>query len=255
MSHKFVNLETGEKVEIAYYRTPEQQKAYQEKKKKEAVLERSKNPFVFTEMDAFQGGLSVLDNKELGYFLIMQTYINYDNMLKIHPDAKHPMTVKELQQALKIKSPKTIRKLLKEFERLSLIYIDTVEFHGKKHEAIFIAEEYCFRKGIGGDYSKRKTDNAVKVFINSLQDVYAQDAIKPADIGFIYRTIEFIHYETNYLVLNPSERDNSKIIPLTVNALAEKMGLTREETSRKLSSLKWNGMYIYGRMKIGRKSL
>jgi hypothetical protein len=149
MTRIFADALTGEKIEVAYYRTPEQQKAYQEIKKKEAVLKKSKNPFVFTEMEAFEGGLSMLDNKQLGYFLIMQTYIDYKNMLKVNPDAKHPMTEKELQKVLKIKSPKTIRSLLKEFERLSLIYIDEIESYGKKHKAFFIADEYFFIKGIG----------------------------------------------------------------------------------------------------------
>lgn len=39
-----------------------------------------------------------LNTKELGYFLLLQIYVDYDNMLKINPDARLPMTEKELAE-------------------------------------------------------------------------------------------------------------------------------------------------------------
>lgn len=73
MGKEFVDKSTGEVIEVASYRTVEQQKAYQVNKKREAVLKRSRSPFVFSEMDAFKGGLSEMKNKELGYFICFQT--------------------------------------------------------------------------------------------------------------------------------------------------------------------------------------
>lgn len=54
MTQEFINRESGEIVEIASYRTKAQQEAYQEHKKREAVIKRADSPFVFSEMDAFE---------------------------------------------------------------------------------------------------------------------------------------------------------------------------------------------------------
>ncbi|MGP4068371.1 hypothetical protein [Halobacillus sp. B29] len=253
MSQEFMHIETGEIKSISSYRTEEQDQKYQEYKKREAVINKSNNPFVFTEQTAFEGGISTLKNKDLGYFLMMQTYVDYKNMLKTKANNKNPMSQKELAEALDI-TTKTAGNLIRKFEKLSLVYRDKVEVAGRNKKAIFIDSDYCFRKGVGGEFSNRKTDKAVKVFISSLQDAY-KEGLQPADIGFIYKTIQFIHYDTNYLVLNPMERDGEKVQTLSLEGLAEVMALSVEETSRKLSSLTFDGMYIFGKMRIGKKEL
>lgn len=243
--------EDGQIVQGAKVILPEQMEAIEHQKRKRAVIEKSSSLFVFTEMGALNEGLSNMKNKELGYFLLMQTYVDYNNMLKGTPDAKLPMSNKELAQVLNV-TTKTVSNLLKKFEGMELIHRGTVELYGKSHKAFFISSEYCFRKGVGGQHSKYKTDEAVKVFINSLQDAFDQ-GLQPADIGFIYKTIQFIHYETNLLVTNPNERELFNVNTLSLEALAKLMGLSIEETSRKLSYLQWNDMYIYAKTKVGKE--
>ncbi|PED99598.1 hypothetical protein CON78_15830 [Bacillus toyonensis] len=104
----------------------------------------------------------------------MQTYIDYDNMLKLSNEAKKPMTEFDLGQVLQIKSKKTLNALLSRFESLSLIFRDSVTKYGKELKAIYINDTYCFRKGVHSKYKNKnkKTDQAVKVFIDSLQEVF-----------------------------------------------------------------------------------
>ncbi|KGP71511.1 hypothetical protein [Pontibacillus yanchengensis] len=243
--------EDGVIVEGAKVIPLEQQKAISKAKEKETVINKSKNPFVFTEMDGLQESLSKLNNKDLGYLLIMQTYIDYKNMIKLKNDSKLPMNKKQLQQMLKIKSDKTLRNLLKRLESKGFIYSNTVELYGKSHKAFFIADKYCFRKGVSGAYKNRKTNNAVKVFIKSLQDVFSQGGTQPADIGFIYKTIPYIHYESNMLTVTPNEKELSEIKFLTINGLAKLLGLSRVDTTNKLGSIVWNGQYVFARTKVG----
>ncbi|MFE4129695.1 hypothetical protein [Peribacillus sp. YIM B13482] len=251
MAQEFMNVETGDVVKIASYRTEAQQEAYQKHQKAKAVIKKSGSPFVFSEMEAFKGGLSMLNNKELGYFLLLQTYVDYKNMVKANADAKTPMKTKEIAEALGV-TAQTTNTVLKKFEKLSLIYRDKVEVAGKSYKAVFISSDYCFRKGVGAEYSNKKTDKAVKVFINSLQEAF-KEGLQPADIGFIYKSIQFIHYETNLLVANPTERDLHQVQTLSLEALAEVMGLSVEETSRKLGNLQWTNMYVYGKIRVGRE--
>lgn len=251
MSRTLVDPETGQLYEVASFTTVEQQKGYEKAKQKEAVKLRSNSPFVLTEMDAFKGVLSTLTNKELGYFLILQTYIDYKNMIKITPDSKAPMSKKEIAEVLQIKSDKTLRSILKKLQELELLHMDKVELYGKSHKAYFISSDYCFRKGVGSEYSNKKTDNAVKVFLNSLQSVYADGNIQPADIGFIYKVIPYIHYDSNMLTVNPNERDHSKVTFFSIDSLANEIGLSREETAKKIASIVWDGKYVFARTKVG----
>lgn len=240
MTKRLMDIETGEIVEVASYRTAEQDRAYREHKKRESLISKSDAPFLFTQMDAIEGGLSTLNTKDLGYFLIMQTYIDYKNMLKVSGDSKLPMTTAELQEVLKVKSDKTMRALIKRLKDNNIIYQEKVELYGKSHKAYFISDEYCFRKGSGGEFNKKKTDTVVKVFMDTLQAVYAQGDINPADIGFMYKTIPYIHYDSNILSFDPAERDYSKVKHLTIKELAETVGMSREKTASKLASLVWD---------------
>jgi hypothetical protein len=251
MTKSFMDIETGEIIEVASYRTEAQQKAYQENKNRETLRNKSDAPFLFTQMDAIEGGLSTLNNKDLGYFLVLQTYIDYKNMLRASGDSKLPMTVVELQDVLKIKSEKTLRAMLKRLEKLGIIYKEKVELYGNSHKAYFISTDYCFRKGSGGANSKLKTDNVVKVFMDTLQAVYAEGDINPADIGFMYKTIPYIHYDSNILSVNPSEREYSKVKHLTIKDLAKTVGMSREKTALKLANIVWDNKYVFARIKTG----
>ncbi|MGE7604918.1 hypothetical protein ACQKL5_21045 [Peribacillus sp. NPDC097675] len=107
MSRIMVDVETGEKYDLASYTTVEQQLAYKEVKDKEERLSKSENPFFFAEMDEVKGKeLTKLDNKNLGWFLILQTYVDYKNMLRLL-DAKLPMKPLEIRRALKITDSRT----------------------------------------------------------------------------------------------------------------------------------------------------
>ena len=249
MAQDFINRETGEIVEIASYRTKAQQEAYSKHNKRVAVIKRADSPFVFSQMDAFKGGLSVLSNKDLGYLLLLQTHVDYKNMVKANTDAKIPLATVGIAEALEV-TTKTANNLLNKLEKLNIIHRDKVVVAGKIYKAVFINSDFCFRKGVGAEFSNKKTDKAVKVFINSLQETFKQ-GLQPADIGFIYKTIQFIHYENNLLVLNPSERVTDNVQTLSLEALASVMQLSVEETSRKLSNLHWNGMFVYGKIRVG----
>lgn len=251
MAKEFVDRETGEIIKVASYRTEAQQKAYQDKQKRDAINTKANNPFIFSEMDTLQGGLSLLSNKELGYFLLLQTYVDYKNMVKANVEAKIPMNTQDIADALSV-SKKTVGVFLRKFEKMDLITRERVEIAGKKYRAVFINSNYCFKKGIGTKLSSKKTDRAVKVFINTLQESFKQ-GLQPADIGFIYKTIQFIHYDTNLLVLDPYEKELEAVETLSLDALAKAVGMSIEETSKRLVNLRWNGMYVYGKIRVGRE--
>lgn len=251
-----VDIETGEILEnIVSYRTKEQQEIIENEKRKKAFRDAQgtdKHPFYFAKMERVKEADKMLSMKEMGYFLVMQSYISYDNMLKMENDAKLPMTKKELMEVLKIKKPHTLNALLKKFAELQLVSEEKVELYGKQYKAFFINKEYCFRKDVNSRASVKKT---VRVFMDNLKELYAEDKIKPADVGFIYRLIPFVNYHHNLLTANPYEMDASKDEYLTVSDIAQALDMEEKLVSKKVSGLYWGDMAVFARIKRGRETI
>lgn len=251
MTRNFVDLETGELIEdVVSIRTAKQEQAYKDKKERDELINRSKEPFISVNQDL--GGIEkMLNSKDLGYFLIMMSYADYENRLKASPDAKVPLVRKEIQKILKV-SEDTMRGIVNRFKKADLIKIETVKRYGKNYKSFVINSKYAFRKGAGGANSDKKVDNTVKLFINTIQSAYAEsDTLTPADIGFIYKCIPYLHYETNYLVHNPHERDYSKLEYVTIKELSEIQGHSTQITTLRLANTVFNDMYMFSRNKIG----
>jgi len=140
--------------------------AISRKKEIEKYRDRTDNPFTMVNMEGARKVLTMdrLNTKELGYFLVLQTYIDYHNMLKTNPDASLPMTEKELAEVLNIKQKRTYSGLLGKLMELGLIYRGKVTRYNKEYEAFFINKDYCLRGTI-------KENKVVKVFIKQLQEL------------------------------------------------------------------------------------
>ncbi|EIT85380.1 hypothetical protein A374_11570 [Fictibacillus macauensis ZFHKF-1] len=251
-----VDIETGEKFDdVVSIRTKQQQDIIDNEKRKQAYRDAQgteKHPFYFAKMEKVRGADNMLSMKEQGYFLVMQSYISYENMLKMNNDSKLPMTKKELAEVLKIKKAHTINALVKKFVDLGLVSEDKAELYGKEYKAFYINKEYCFRKDVNSRTSVKKT---VRVFIDNIKELYAENKIKPADIGFIYRLIPFVNYHHNLITANPYEVDASKDKYITIEQLAEALGMEGKLVSKKVSSLYWGDMAVFARIKVGRHTV
>ncbi|MFC0235144.1 MarR family transcriptional regulator [Fictibacillus phosphorivorans] len=256
MTKRLMDVETGEILEdIVSYRTKEQQEAINKKNRMKAYRDAQgteKHPFYFAKMDKAREADKMLSMKEMGYFLVMQSYISYDNMLKMENDAKLPMTKKELMEVLKIKKPHTVNALVKKFIELGLVSEDKVELFGKEYKAFFINKEYCFRKDVNSKSSVKKT---ARVFMDNVKELYAEDKIKPADLGFIYRLIPFVNYHHNLITANPYEVDASKDKPLSIEEIAKALDMEEKLVSKKVSSLYWGDMAVFARIKVGKATV
>ncbi|MGG0487117.1 hypothetical protein ABEY65_27595 [Priestia aryabhattai] len=242
--------------------TPLMQEKADKKREIETYSNKAENHFIFTEKDGVKfDELFQLTNKQLGYFLVLQTYIDYHNMLRIK-DAKLPMKNVEIRKALRIKTNSTFKKLMREFEELGLIHYAEVELFGKSYVGVFINDKYCFKKGLYGDNKNRKINTTVKVFIDTLQDIYSQDKVSASDVGLIYKAMEFVHYDTNVLAQNPSERDEALVHPLNMDEFADAVGISRQKIHVKLSSLNYPCKYkgqelelkVFARVKVGKQT-
>ncbi len=214
--------------------------AINKKKEIERYKDRKDIHFTMVNMEGARelAMLKALNTKELGYFLVLQTYIGYDNMLKISLNARVPMKEKELAEVLKIKQKRTYSGLLGKLMELGLIYKGKVTMFKKEYEAFFINKDYCLR-------GSSKENKVVKVFIKQLQELYGLEDIKPADIGFLFRILPYMHYKSNHLVRHPYEMDYAKAEALTLKDLVEITGQDKKNVSEHLK-MKLSGVRVFG---------
>lgn len=228
--------------------TPEMQEASKRRKELDTYKNRTDNPFTLVSMEASKEVtvLEELNTKELGYFLIMQSYVDYENMLK-KSDSTLPMTEKELGEALKIKQKRTYSKVIEKLIGLGLMYKESVTLYGKEYQAFFIAKKYCIR-------GSNKSDKVVKMFIGSIQELYNHEDIKPADIGFLFMLSPYMHFQTNHLVKHPYERDFSKAEALSQKDLISITGIDEKNVKKHLR-MKLSGVHVFGTFRAGRNSV
>ncbi|WHY84692.1 hypothetical protein QNH39_18835 [Neobacillus novalis] len=229
--------------------TPQMQEASKKRKELKTYKNRADNPFTLVSMEASKEvtALEELNTKELGYFLILQSYVDYSNMLKKTSDANLPMTEKELGHALKIKNKKHYSKVINKFIEIGLMNQKSVTHYGKEYQAFFIDNKYCLR-------GSTKSDKVVKMFIGSLQELYSQEDIKPADIGFLFMLLPYMHFQTNHLVKHPYERDFAKAEALSQKDIIEITGLD-EKNVKKYLKMKLSGVNVFGTFRAGRNSV
>ncbi|MGO4350103.1 hypothetical protein AB4Z45_32025 [Paenibacillus sp. MCAF9] len=229
--------------------TPDMQEAAKRRKEIETYRNRTDNPFTLVHMEGARdlAMLKALNTKELGYFLLLQTYMDYSNMLKMSLHARLPMTEKELAEVLRIRDKRTYSKLLNKFMELGLIQSKKITLFKQEYKAFYINKDYCLR-------GSSQTNKLVKVFINAMQELYSQKDIKPADIGFLYRLLPYMHYESNHLVRYPYEPEFAKADALSLRDIVEVTGMDEKNVKEHLR-IKLTGLHVFGSFKAGKNSV
>ncbi|GAA1334393.1 hypothetical protein GCM10009610_74570 [Pseudonocardia xinjiangensis] len=91
----------------------------------------------------------------------------------------------------------------------------------------------------------------IRAYTAKVREIYRE--VNAADLGLIYRMLLFVHYETNALCANPTERDPRKVRWFNGKELAEAIGVHEKTLSSRLSRLKFGNEYVIARLKIGKE--
>ncbi|MEK3674861.1 hypothetical protein [Paenibacillus sp. FSL R10-2771] len=229
--------------------TPEMREAARRRGKLETYRNRTENPFTMVNMEGAKqlATMERLSTKELGYFLVLQSYIGYGNMLKMSLDARVPMTEKGLAEVLRIRDKRTYSNLLRKFMELGLIQSQRVSLFKKEYQALYISKAYCLR-------GTSKENKLVKVFIEAMHELYSQQDIKPADIGFLYRILPYMHFDSNHLVRHPYEKDFYSAEALSLRDVVEITGMDEKNVKEHLR-IKLSGVHVFGSFRAGKNSV
>lgn len=242
-----VDPTTGEILceDVSSWRSTKQDEAYRRIKKLEQnhfKIDKNQRAFTVTYMDAIKDLWeettlnNTLNSKDFGYFLVLTTYVNYDNVLFPSRQSLTPMNKADIGRALDVVYWASLKRVVEKFVENDLLReIDYEITEGKFVPAYQVNEKYHYR-------GKTQDKEFIKSFNTAVRTLYKN--VKPADLGFIYALLPYVHFDNNVICRNPYEKDATKIDTLSVNDIAEITGLSRQNVLKKRNSLEFDGMVV-----------
>ena len=249
---EFINKETGEIVDIASYRTAKQEKVYKDKMSRAESRKKAK-AFTFSNMENAKEVIQMLTTMELGYFLVLQTYIDYTNNALVKSTHNPvPMSRGDIGEVLGINNRSHVKKHIDNFLEKGLLIEKEIAVDGMTVKAFCINEKYHFK----GRTANKKV---VKAFSDQIRRIYSTNLSKrskkqPANMGFLYLILPYIHYDTNILCSNPFETNPEAIVALSIADICRITGLDKKNVQAKLNNLTWDGMTVFAKVIKGRKT-
>lgn len=220
--------------ETHYVRSYAQREAYLRQKQRE---EGRKQRFTFTDMDNIKEIIENVSDQHCGYLLFLQCFVNYNSIL-MNPN-KTSMTRDDMMGILRVKRS-TFYDFLKCMTKNNIILIENIDGVTKYK----LNPRYHFQG---------KTDNprVVKSFTSKIKELYNE--VNAKDLGFVYKLLPFIHYETNTICENPYETDVEQTRPLDKSDIARITGLTEKAVYTKLRNLKFGDQYVFAEVIYGKQ--
>ncbi|MFZ4454319.1 hypothetical protein [Salibacterium aidingense] len=235
----YVDTETGEARVSAPALTHRvvshaQTAGYKAEKEAQEWRERDQRHFTASNMRNLHEVYSALTTAQCGYLMRLQCSVEYATGRIVKPD-KSPMTTGDMKRALGLS-----RKSSTFYD-----FLDEAKAHGIITESAgnyYVNQRYHFRGAFSDQY-------VVKSYATKVKQVYRE--VKAADIGLIYRMLPYVHMETNALCDNPFEEDPQKIRWFSRKGLAEAIGVSPSELSRRLPKMTFGEEYVIARIKVG----
>lgn len=204
-----------------------------QKRYRQATENGRGHAFTFTNMEGIREVIRTLDDKYCGYLLFLQCFLDYDGVLVKGQKQKIPMTKVDIAQTLGLKE-RAFRDFFKTLTEYNVLLIENNVFK--------INGEYHWK-------GSAKVERYIKTFTTEVKKLFG--IFKPKDLGFIYKLLPYVHFETNLLCENPHERDLSKIRPLNKSDIAEVVGVDASTAFRKIQKIKLNDMYVFAEVSKG----
>jgi len=171
-----------------------------------------------------------LKGADLGVLLNLMQHIYYERGgLLMNSSCRgrrelDPMTIKDIMNVAG-KSRRGIDQIIARLEEKDIVIVDRTN----KTAKYYLNEKYiaCGKGDMEDDY----------VMVYKTHTKRIMDRLADAEKGIIFKLLPYIHMESCLLVENPSERDLTKIEPLTMSRIAEVTGLSRKSITNRLKTM------------------
>lgn len=205
--------------------------------KKRQVAEKGRDrEFTFTHMDNISEVIERVSDKHCGYLLFLQCYVNYDAILE-NPN-KTAMSKSDIKRTLKLKDT-AFKEFIGDMVKHEIIFVDKTE----DSERYRLNPRYHFQ-------GKSDNRNVIKSFTTKVKELYTE--VNAKDLGFIYKLLPFVHFETNTICVNPYEKDVEYTVPLNKADIATIAGMTEKSVYSKMRNLKLGNEYVFAEVIHGK---
>ncbi|MCU6709337.1 hypothetical protein M6D81_11525 [Paenibacillus sp. J5C_2022] len=188
--------------------------------KRRRWVARDKRHFSFSHMQYMREITQGLSNKYCGYLLLLQPYIAFkSNVLVAEGHGTAPLNINDLARVWNV-TKRTARTVVGELEARSILF----EMDGK----FAVNERYHFRD---------KAGEGVNALIRTYFTTLKQFDMTAADLGFVYKLLPYVHYETNTVCADPFASPE-EIRFLNEKEIAGLIGMHEKETIAVLRRLR-----------------
>jgi len=182
---------------------------------------KDKRTFSFSHMQNIREITRNLSNKYCGYILLLQPYIAFKSGVLIKPGrTMQPLTLREIADIWEV-SDRTAKTVISELERRSIIFTDGSGDYS-------LNERYHFRKK-----GSSEVDALIKTYSTALHSF----KLTAADMGFVYKLLPHVHYETNLICADPFVASEN-VVFLTDKEIGGIVGLSETKTKEALGRLR-----------------
>jgi hypothetical protein len=195
-----------------YIRAKTQDEAY---KRKQFAMKDNRH-FSFADMQHIKEVISNISTVHCGYLLILQCFMEYRT-------GKLTLKRKEMPKAVGTSESTFIR------------FWNEVRSHGiviEKKGEYYVNPRFHFR-------SEAKSDRVIKLFTTTLKQL--RNDLKPAELGFLYKLLPYVHFETNMICADPFTAPED-IQFLNKSQIAELVEMEEKKTSKMLDKLRKSGV-------------
>jgi hypothetical protein len=195
--------------------------------------------FTFAAMEAIHEVSSALTTTQCGYLLLLQCYIDYDNNALKTTKSRY-MDTADMIDVLQLKRKRST------FYKFMTACLDNAIIT-KTDDGVYVVDpRYHFR---GTTHNQQ----VIRSYTAKIKHVYRE--MNAADLGLIYRMLPFVNYEMNALCSNPTERSPEKVRWLSRRELADAIGVSEGEISRRLPKITIGDEYIIARIHVGGQTM
>ncbi|MDN4523184.1 hypothetical protein [Fictibacillus fluitans] len=216
-------LRSGDKI-ISKERSEAFKKKLEAEKQTE-LIKRDKRRFSFGKMEKMKEVSKELDSKKCGYILRLLPYMERSTGYLKRKDGKLMKSKTDLGNALGVKKVSSRNSIIEALKTASVLAQDENGF--KLNPNVHIN---------GATNGKE----LIKLFNTTLEKL-SKD-LKPAELGYIYKLLPYVHYGTNLICSDPFEKNPEKLFFLNQASIGKLLGLEHKEVKAFITKLRKIGV-------------
>ncbi|MEC1155029.1 hypothetical protein [Cytobacillus horneckiae] len=204
-------------------------KEEKERRKRFTLYNRDKRHFSFGKMERIKDVSLKLDTKKCGYILKLIPFMEYGTGYLLREDGKVMATKTDLGKGLGVKKVSSRNQIIDSLSNVSALKLDEKGYK--------LNPDLHIKGAVNGK-------ELIKLFSTTLKKL--SNDLQPAQLGYLYKLLPFVHYETNLICINPHEEETEKIEYLNQKAIIEILGIDNTDANKFLRKCHKNGILFEG---------